>query len=185
MLVKKTCREKVPYIVHKTGHVCSARELWIYSKLKARKHEYRNADDYIQDPETGLMQGRRPSSSNGSSGSAAGLTEGNKNDKINGELKAVIESPEKLGDNTPKQWKKILSDEGREVTPLSSGRLKGISFENGGGYKTNFEDGGIFMYHPAYRSHHGGEYYKISTGKGGTNRYDRNGKRITRPKSRT
>ncbi len=66
-------------LVTKTGHVCSAQELRYYSELKARKHEYRNADDYIQDPETGLMQGRRPSSSNGTS---AGLTEGGNSGKL-------------------------------------------------------------------------------------------------------
>ena len=53
------------------------------------------------------------------------------------------------------------------------------------GYKTNFEDGGLFMYHPAERSHHNGEYYKISVGKKGVRRFDRNGKRIIKSKKRT
>ena len=118
-------------------------------------------------------------------GSSADLTEGEKNDKINGKLRTIVEMLEKLAEHSPKQWKQIMIAENREVTPLSSGRLKGISFENGGGYKTNFEDGGVFMYHPEFRSHHGSDYYKISTGKKGTNRYDRNGKRIDKPKSRT
>ena len=50
-----------------------------------------------------------------------------------------------------------------------------MPFEDGGGYKVNFEDGGLLQYHPEPHSHHGGEYYKISTGKVGIHRYDING----------
>ena len=32
-----------------------------------------------------------------------------------------------------------------------------------------FDDGGLFQYHPADKRHHGGVYYKISTGKGEPN----------------
>ena len=69
---------------------------------------------------------------------------------------------------------------GYDVKPMSSGNLKGIKFENGGGYKVNFGGDGIIMYHPEKRSHHGGAYYKISTGKGGIHRYDTKGNEIAK-----
>ena len=53
------------------------------------------------------------------------------------------------------------------------------------GYKVNFDDGGLFQYHPAYRSHHDGAYYKISTGKGGTKWYELDGtEKIVRKKKK-
>lgn len=55
------------------------------------------------------------------------------------------------------------------------GKLKGIPFENGGGFKVNFEDGGLLQYHPENGSHHEGAYYKISTGKGGKKWYELDG----------
>lgn len=42
----------------------------------------------------------------------------------------------------------------------------------------NFGRDGILMYHPGERSHHEGEYRKISAGKGGARRYDREGNEI-------
>ena len=71
-----------------------------------------------------------------------------------------------------------LEKEGFEIKTLKQGSLKNLPFEEGGGYKVNFEDGGILQYHPASKSHHGGEYYKISTGKGGRHRYDTDGNEI-------
>ena len=41
--------------------------------------------------------------------------------------------------------------------------------------KINFGGDGILQYHPTKKSHHGGAYYKISTGKGGTKRYELDG----------
>lgn len=131
----------------------------------------------VFDPRTHRIVDNKPDDSESSSG----LTIGQTNDTINGKLKEIIESPEKLGEHTPAEWKQAMIDEGRKVTPLANGSYKGISFEAGGGYKTNFEDGGLFMYHPAKRSHHDGEYYKISVGKKGVRRFDRNGKRIVQP----
>ena len=68
-----------------------------------------------------------------------------------------------------------MEAEGYEVKPLKNGSLKNVPFEEGGGYKVNFSDGGLFQYHPAKKSHHGGAYYKISTGKGGIKRYELDG----------
>lgn len=62
-----------------------------------------------------------------------------------------------------------------EVKPLSRGKYKGVSFEDGGGFKVNFGGDGILQYHPEKGSHHGGAYYKISTGKGGTKHYELDG----------
>ena len=85
------------------------------------------------------------------------------------------ENPSALGKKTPAEWKEHLERIGYEVKPLNSGNFKGISFENGGGYKANFGGDGLIQYHPEARSHHGGAYYKISTGEGGTKRYELDG----------
>lgn len=92
--------------------------------------------------------------------------------------KSLADHPKRLASFTPASLKAKLEAEGLEVKPLKNGSLKNIPFADGGGYKVNFEDGGLLQYHPAARSHHGGAYYKISTGKGGTHRYDLEGNEI-------
>lgn len=76
----------------------------------------------------------------------------------------------------PANLKATLEGLGFEIKPLARGSLRGLLFEEGGGFKINFEDGGLLQYHPETKSHHGGAYYKISTGKGGTHRYGLDGK---------
>lgn len=113
-------------------------------------------------------------------------TDTQKHDKINKRKQTGVISyvmslanhPRRLASLTPGTLKEKLESEGFEVKPLKMGSLKNVPFEDGGGYKVNFEDGGLFQYHPATRSHHGGAYYKISTGKGGTHRYDLEGNEI-------
>lgn len=90
-------------------------------------------------------------------------------------LHELITNPEYLRYYTPFEIRKKLEACGYRILPLASGSLKGLPFEAGGGYKINFEDGGLFQYHPRQHSHHDDEYYKISTGQGGTHRYDING----------
>lgn len=87
----------------------------------------------------------------------------------------LIKAPVKFATYTPESLKEALENDGYEVKPLGQGSLKGIAFENGGGYRVNFKDGGLLQYHPSNRSHHEGAYYKISTGKGGTKRYELDG----------
>lgn len=87
----------------------------------------------------------------------------------------LAQHPKRLASFTPEKLRLALEAEGLEVKPLMNGSLKGILFEDGGGFKVNFEDGGLLQYHPAEGSHHGGPYYKISTGKGGTKRYELDG----------
>ena len=91
---------------------------------------------------------------------------------------SLSEHPKRLASFTPESLKAELEKEGFEIKSLKQGSLKNIPFEEGGGYKVNFEDGGILQYHPSTKSHHGGEYYKISTGKGGRHRYDTDGNEI-------
>ena len=98
-------------------------------------------------------------------------------DKIRA-IDKVLNDPEELKNYTPGSLKQQFEDQGLEVKRLGHGRLKGIDFENGGGYRVNFSEDGVFQYHPANSSHHHGAYYKISTAKGGTKRYDLNGKEI-------
>ncbi|MBR2422599.1 MAG: hypothetical protein IKB09_09685 [Oscillospiraceae bacterium] len=86
--------------------------------------------------------------------------------------------PKRLASFTPAKLLAELEAAGFEVKPLMQGHLKGIAFEDGGGFKVNFEDGGILQYHPERGSHHNGAYYKIATGKGGRKRYDTDGNEI-------
>ena len=92
--------------------------------------------------------------------------------------KKLADHPKRLASFTPAALKAKLEADGFEIKPLRRGSLKDLAFEEGGGYKVNFEDGGLLQYHPAARSHHNGAYYKISTGKGGTHRYDLEGNEI-------
>lgn len=87
----------------------------------------------------------------------------------------LSQHPSRLAAYTPERLKRELEKEGFEVKPLKQGSLRNIPFEDGGGFKVNFEDGGLLQYHPETKSHHGGAYYKISTGKGGVHRYDLDG----------
>jgi len=90
----------------------------------------------------------------------------------------LAKHPKRLASFTPAKLLAELETAGFEVKPLMRGHLKGIAFEDGGGFKVNFEDGGILQYHPENESHHNGAYYKIATGKGGRKRYDTDGNEI-------
>ncbi len=93
-------------------------------------------------------------------------------------LSSIVAHPARLASYTPERLFNTLIQDGYDIKPLKNGSLKNILFKDGGGYKVNFEDGGLLQYHPATNSHHHGAYYKISTGKGGTHRYDLNGYEI-------
>lgn len=60
-----------------------------------------------------------------------------------------------------------LVSHGFDVNPLGKGSLKGIPFNKGGGFRVNWGGDKVLTYHPAYRSHHGGAYYKLSSGETG------------------
>ena len=89
----------------------------------------------------------------------------------------IAQYPARLQAYTPDKLKAALESGGYEVRPLGRGKLKGVSFEDGGGFRVNFSDGGLLQYHPDQGSHHDGAYYKISTGTKGVIRYDIDGKR--------
>ncbi len=71
-----------------------------------------------------------------------------------------------------KEW---LITEEHTVEPLGCGHYKSDVFEYGGGYRAHFEKDGLLPYHPKEWNRHGGEYFKIATGKGWVKRYDRRG----------
>lgn len=79
---------------------------------------------------------------------------------------------------TPAELKAKLENIGYETMPLSDGKLAGIMFEDGGGYKVLFGKDGLFQYHPEFCSHHGGAYYKISKGTFGKRWYNLRGELI-------
>lgn len=90
---------------------------------------------------------------------------------------AIINSPKIFAGLSPEVIKSELQHAGLKIKPLSKGSLKGVSFDNGGGFKVNFGEDGVLLYHPASRSHHDGAYYKVSSGKG-VKRYDLKGREI-------
>lgn len=88
------------------------------------------------------------------------------------------ENPSLLKGKTPSGLMEELKGLGFEIKPLSRGSLKGIPFENNGGYKTNYRGDGYIQYHPDTNTHHEGAYYKISSAKNGTHRYNMDGEEI-------
>lgn len=87
-------------------------------------------------------------------------------------LDAFLESPQKLAGASEHDVYNYLVKTGYDVQPLSRGSYKGIPFEDGGGFKVNWGGDRILQYHPANSSHHGGAYFKISSGVTGTIRID-------------
>lgn len=87
----------------------------------------------------------------------------------------IASHPKMLQAYTPKGLKEALENVGYDVKPLNRGKYKGISFEDGGGFKVNYGGDKLLQYHPEGGSHHGGAYYKISSGEGGTLRYGLDG----------
>lgn len=87
-------------------------------------------------------------------------------------LDDLLNDPSKLKGVKPDELIKYLKDKGYNPQPLSGGSLKGKSCENGGGFKVNWGGDRILQYHPGSRHHGGVPYWKFSSGKTGTNRYD-------------
>lgn len=87
-------------------------------------------------------------------------------------------NPRKLAGVSESELYEYLIKNGYDVKPLSKGHYSGIPFEDGGGFKVNWGGDRILQYHPSEVSHHGGAYYKISSGKTGTIRVDMYGNLI-------
>ncbi|MGN7117510.1 hypothetical protein [Lysinibacillus odysseyi] len=90
-------------------------------------------------------------------------------------LDDILDDPSKLKGVKPDELHKYLKDNGYNPQPLSGGSLKGKTFEVGGGFKVNWGGDRILQYHPGSRHHGGVPYWKLSSGKTGTNRYDMQG----------
>lgn len=90
------------------------------------------------------------------------------NEYMGSQIDNYLTDPARLGDNTAEEKYNDFLNHGVKVKALGRGSLKGVEYPMGGGYRAG--DGGnkYFQYHPADRSHHGGEYYKISTSQDGT-----------------
>ena len=82
-------------------------------------------------------------------------------------LDDLFDDPNKLADVSGDELYEYLLKNGYDVKPLNKGNYKGIPFEEGGGFKVNWGGDRILQYHPADASHHGGAYFKISSGKTG------------------
>lgn len=90
----------------------------------------------------------------------------------------IANHPKMLQAYTPQGLMKSLKRAGYEVKPLNRGKYKGISFEDGGGFKVNYGGDGLLQYHPEKGSHRGGAYYKIATGNKGLKWYNMKGEEI-------
>ena len=84
-------------------------------------------------------------------------------------------NPSMLGKKTPSEWKTYLGKLGFQVNPLGRGNLKGVSFEDGGGFRIIYRGNGYMQYHPDKFSHHDGAYYKVSSAKYGKRHFRLNG----------
>ena len=104
----------------------------------------------------------------GTASSKGGLNSINKIDDL-------LVDPSKLAGVSGDELYEYLIKNGYDVKPLSKGSYKGIPFEEGGGFKVNWGGDRILQYHPADASHHGGAYFKISSGETGTIRIDLDG----------
>ena len=90
-------------------------------------------------------------------------------------LDDLLVDPSKLAGVSGDELYEYLIKNGYDVNPLSKGSYKGIPFEEGGGFKVNWGGDRILQYYPADASHHGGAYFKISSGETGTIRIDLDG----------
>lgn len=93
-------------------------------------------------------------------------------------LDDLLTNPDKLSGVSPEELHSYLKNNHYDVKSLRQGSLKGIPFDKGGGFKVNWGGDRILQYHPEAGSHHGGAYYKLSSGETGTFRIDLNGNRI-------
>ncbi|MDR5002780.1 hypothetical protein [Brevibacillus parabrevis] len=93
-------------------------------------------------------------------------------------LDDILNDPSKLKGIEPDDLHKYLIDNGYNPQPLSNGSLKGKTFEDGGGFKVNWGGDRILQYHPGSRHHGDIPYFKLSSGKTGTQRYDMQGNLI-------
>ena len=120
-----------------------------------------------RDPETG----RFLSADGGESGSTSTVNTGETYAKEI--VNTYFDNPKALGETTHQEKFDDFKAHGVDVQPLNRGNHEGRLYEEGGGYKVVInEDGKTFLYHPKEGSHHGGEYYKLSSGKTGKTRYD-------------
>ena len=90
-------------------------------------------------------------------------------------LDDFLTNPNKLSGVSVEELYSYLVKNGYDVKPLNRGSFKGIFFEEGGGFKVNWGGDRILQYHPADFSHHGGAYFKISSGETGNIRIDLDG----------
>ncbi len=75
-------------------------------------------------------------------------------------------NPNTLKNIAPDDMYNHLKNSGFDVKPLGKGSLKGVPFEQGGGFKVNWGGDRILQYHPGGGVHKG-IYWKISSGETG------------------
>jgi hypothetical protein len=98
--------------------------------------------------------------------------------KLNG-LEDFFDNPKMFGDATPNEWYTYFQKNGYNPQSLGSkSSLKGIPFDQGGGFRINWGGDRYLQYHPSASSHHGDAYWKLSSGSTGTLRFDMNGNLI-------
>ena len=80
-------------------------------------------------------------------------------------MEILFDEPVVLGEIPPEKWHELLKKAGHDVRPLGKGNYAKVPFEQGGGFRVNWGGDRILQYHPAGRTHHGGQaYYKLKKG---------------------
>lgn len=88
------------------------------------------------------------------------------------DLDDLLTNPRRLNNAIPQEWYTFLRNRSFNPRPLGQGSKKGIPFENGGGFKVNWGGDRILQFHPGGGHHGSAPYWKISSGAGGTKRFD-------------
>ena len=88
-----------------------------------------------------------------------------------GSIDTFVANPKNLGKHSSSQIYDWLKKIKMDPKPLGQGSIKGIPYEDGGGYRVNWGGDKLFQYHPPGGHHGGSAYYKISNGIDGVKRY--------------
>jgi hypothetical protein len=81
------------------------------------------------------------------------------------DLEELITKPYLLGNATPDEWYCHLKNQGYNLRPLGDGRLEGLPYEQGGGFRVSWGGDRSLLFHPAGKNHHGNvAYWKLSAG---------------------
>jgi len=89
-------------------------------------------------------------------------------------LDNLLSNPGQLNNATPTQWFNFFKNAGHNPQPLGQGSLRGVPFNQGGGFRVYWGGDRTLQFHPG-GGQHGISYWKITSGTGGKIRIDMSG----------